>query len=99
MDLVRVLAFAQHRLAQARLAPTSGSIDRRIQLWVRRFSYERLMMACGEGVPPLAAQRVKCYLPRPGALRRCVHVGPVAHLVERFHGMEEVVGSSPIGST
>ena len=25
-------------------------------------------------------------------------VGPVAHLVERFHGMEEVVGSSPIRS-
>ena len=25
--------------------------------------------------------------------------GPLAHLVERFHGMEEVIGSSPIGST
>ena len=48
---------------------------------------------------PLAAVQVKCYLPRPDAKRRCVHPGPVAHLVERFHGMEEVVGSSPIGST
>ena len=25
--------------------------------------------------------------------------GPVAHLVERFHGMEEAVGSIPIRST
>jgi hypothetical protein len=25
--------------------------------------------------------------------------GPLAHLVERFYGIEEVVGSSPIGST
>jgi hypothetical protein len=25
--------------------------------------------------------------------------GPLAHLVERFHGMEEVTGSSPVGST
>ncbi len=25
--------------------------------------------------------------------------GPLAHPVERFHGMEEVSGSSPLGST
>ncbi len=25
--------------------------------------------------------------------------GPLAHLVERFHGMEEVRGSIPLGST
>gem|GEM_PF-2817772 len=25
--------------------------------------------------------------------------GPLAHLVERFHGMEEVAGSIPAGST
>ena len=25
--------------------------------------------------------------------------GPLAHLVERFHGMEEVTGSIPVGST
>ena len=25
--------------------------------------------------------------------------GPIAHLVERFHGMEEVTGSIPVGST
>lgn len=25
--------------------------------------------------------------------------GPVAHSGERFHGMEEVVGAEPIGST
>ena len=26
-------------------------------------------------------------------------LGPLAHLVERFHGMEEVIGSIPIWST
>jgi hypothetical protein len=26
-------------------------------------------------------------------------LGPLAHLVERFHGMEEVSGSSPLWST
>ncbi len=25
--------------------------------------------------------------------------GPLAHLVERIHGMDEVAGSSPAGST
>jgi hypothetical protein len=25
--------------------------------------------------------------------------GPLAHLVERIHGMDEVSGSSPLGST
>ena len=29
----------------------------------------------------------------------CLLPGPVAHLVERFHGMEEVRGSIPLGST
>ena len=27
------------------------------------------------------------------------HLGPLAHLVERFHGMEEATGSNPVGST
>ena len=27
------------------------------------------------------------------------HYGPLAHLVERFHGMEEVKGSIPLRST
>ena len=26
-------------------------------------------------------------------------LGPLAHLVERFHGMEEASGSIPLGST
>ena len=26
-------------------------------------------------------------------------LGPLAHLVERFHGMEEVTGPNPVGST
>ena len=26
-------------------------------------------------------------------------LGPLAHLVERFHGMEEASGSNPLGST
>jgi hypothetical protein len=30
---------------------------------------------------------------------RAANSGPVAQLEERFHGMEEVVGSSPIRST
>ncbi len=28
-----------------------------------------------------------------------LHLGPLAHLVERFHGMEEVTGSIPVRST
>jgi putative endonuclease len=28
-----------------------------------------------------------------------LNFGPLAHLVERFHGMEEVKGSIPLGST
>jgi hypothetical protein len=28
-----------------------------------------------------------------------IHQGPLAQLVERFHGMEEVSGSSPLRST
>ena len=33
------------------------------------------------------------------ALRSFNEAGPLAHLVERFHGMEEVSGSSPLWST
>ena len=33
------------------------------------------------------------------AKRKSDVTGPLAHPVERFHGMEEVSGSSPLGST
>lgn len=41
--------------------------------------------------------------PRPEAAKQCalgnVQFGAVAHLGERFHGMEEAMGSNPISST
>ncbi len=35
---------------------------------------------------------------RPRALKLEID-GPLAHLVERFHGMEEATGSNPVWST
>ena len=39
--------------------------------------------------------------PSAGILKFSIRIllGPLAHLVERFHGMEEVTGSIPVWST
>ena len=43
--------------------------------------------------------RLRYLFPNGSTFVRLFARGPLAHLVERFHGMEEVTGSSPVGST
>ena len=59
-----------------------------------RFSSKALSAASVSGV--LHRKRVRNITNLAGTLSRS---GAVAQLVERLHGMEEVVGSSPISST
>ena len=41
-----------------------------------------------------------CCQKRKNRIHYCSYLpGPLAHLVERFNGIEEVTGSSPVGST